>query len=73
MTLHRTPARRPRRERPPRRGHGYLLTGLLLGFGLGLFIAWVLAPVRYTDTAPDRLRADFKDAYRTLIALAYQG
>ncbi len=67
----RTVARR--RARPPRRGHGYVFTGLLVGFGLGLLIAWVLAPVRYTDTAPDRLRADFKDAYRALIALAYWG
>ncbi len=62
-----------RRGRPPRRGRGYLLTGLLLGLGVGLFIAWVVAPVRYTDTAPDRLRVDFKDAYRALIALAYMG
>ncbi len=61
------------RARPPRRGNGYLLTGLLLGVGLGLLVAWVLAPVRYVDTTPDRLRADFKDAYRALIALAYQG
>jgi hypothetical protein len=55
----------------PRRGSWYLLTGLLLGLGLGLLVAWVLAPVKYTDTAPASLRADFKDQYRNLIASSY--
>ena len=73
MNVRRAPLPRTPRSRPPKRGHGYLFTGLVLGVALGLFIAWVLAPVRYTDTSPDRLRADFKDKYRVLIALAYQG
>ncbi|NPA26276.1 MAG: hypothetical protein GXO36_01560 [Chloroflexi bacterium] len=77
MTSTRRGRRRPARRGPqrpqPRRGHAYLLTGLLLGFGLGLLIAWVLFPVRYVDTTPAHLRADFKAAYRTLIALAYLG
>ncbi len=54
-----------------RRGPWYLLTGLALGIGLGLLIAWVLAPVQYTDTTPSTLRADFKDQYRFMIASAY--
>jgi hypothetical protein len=62
--------RRPA-ERHDRSGQWYLLTGLLLGIGLGLLVAWALLPVRYVDTAPDSLRADYKDAYRGLIASAY--
>ncbi len=52
-------------------GHGYLLTGLVLGFALGLVLAWWVVPVQYKDVAPASLRTDFKDAYRTLIAVAY--
>ncbi|HFC09289.1 MAG TPA: hypothetical protein ENJ54_05490 [Chloroflexi bacterium] len=54
-----------------RRRPWFLLTGLLLGLGVGLFLAWVVFPVRYTETAPDTLRPDFKEAYRALIARAY--
>ncbi len=64
---------RGRGRRPPRRGRGYLFTGLLLGLALGLTIAWVLAPVRYVNTSPQYLRDDFKAKYRALIALAYLG
>jgi hypothetical protein len=53
------------------RGPWYLLTGLVLGAVFGIVISWVILPVRYVDTAPDSLRADFKDAYRALIAVAY--
>ncbi|MDI6769990.1 MAG: hypothetical protein QMD04_09965 [Anaerolineales bacterium] len=58
-------------EREPRRGHWYLLTGLLIGLTLGLLIAWVISPVQYVDTAPASLHADFKDQYRSMIASAY--
>jgi hypothetical protein len=47
------------------------LVALLAGFGLGLLYAWVIAPVRYVDTTPDTLRADFKDQFRIAIAAAY--
>lgn len=47
------------------------LAALLGGLGLGLLYAWVIAPVRYTDTTPRTLRADFKDAFRTAIAASY--
>lgn len=57
---------------PMRQRNWYLLTGLLLGLGLGLAYAWVLNPVKFVDTAPAALRADFKDQYRILIAAAYQ-
>lgn len=59
--------RRRRREPFP----WYMLTGLVLGLGLGLFVAWGVAPVKYVDTAPASLRGDFKDLYRLLIARAY--
>ena len=49
----------------------YLLTGLLIGLGIGLLVAWVISPVQYVDTTPVSLRADFKDGYRALIASAY--
>jgi hypothetical protein len=49
----------------------YLLTGLLIGLGLGLLYAWVISPVKYVDTSPASLRADFKDGYRAVIASAY--
>lgn len=54
-----------------RRNHWYLLTGLLLGLALGLLYAWKISPVRYVDTEPATLRADFKDQYRLTIASAY--
>lgn len=54
-----------------RRGPWFLLTGLILGAALGLLYSWVLSPVKYVDTAPLSLRADFKDTYRKVIAAAY--
>ena len=53
------------------RGPWYLLTGLILGLVMGLLYAWVVSPIRYVDTSPVSLRADFKDQYRGLIASAY--
>ena len=53
------------------RGPWYLLTGFLLGVGLGLLYAWVASPVEYVDTSPFSLRKDFKDQYRAMIASAY--
>jgi hypothetical protein len=44
---------------------------LAIGIGLGLFYAWMVAPVRYVNTIPNTLRADFKDQYRILISASY--
>jgi hypothetical protein len=54
------------------RGSWYLLTGLVIGIGLGLLYAWIIKPVEYVDTTPNTLRTDYKDAYRLTIASAYQ-
>lgn len=53
------------------RGPWYLVTGLLLGLGVGLLLAWVILPVPYVASTPVSLRSDFKDEYRYLIASAY--
>jgi len=53
------------------RGPWYLLTGVVLGFAMSLLYTWLFSPVKYIDTAPGLLRADFKDQYRALIAAAY--
>ena len=50
----------------------YLIGGLLLGIILGLVYSWLISPIEYVDAAPSALRADFKDQYRALVALAYQ-
>jgi hypothetical protein len=54
-----------------KRGFLFLVTGLALGLGIGLLIAWGIAPVQYVDTTPSTLRLDFKDDYRYMIAAAY--
>ncbi len=48
-----------------------LLAGLVLGLALALFYTWVISPVQYTDTAPDSLRADYKNDYVVMIARSY--
>jgi len=54
-----------------RRGHWYLLTGLVLGLVLGLVYAWLISPVKYVNSSPSSLKASFKEQYRALIAAAY--
>lgn len=48
-----------------------LVLGLLLGFSLGLAIAWGIAPNTRFSSSPATLRADYKDEYRLLIASAF--
>ena len=50
---------------------GSMLVSLVLGTGIGLAYAWVLAPHPIANASPSALRADFKDQYRSLIAAAY--
>lgn len=49
----------------------YLITGIIIGLLVGLFVSYVLLPVRYTDTSPDTLTNEQKDVYRALAARAY--
>ena len=49
-----------------------IFLGFLLGIGLGLLYGWLISPVKYTDTAPDSLRADYKEQYLILVASAYK-
>ncbi|HEX8992444.1 MAG TPA: hypothetical protein VF784_12265 [Anaerolineales bacterium] len=44
---------------------------LLAGMAAGLAYAWVVSPLRYVDTTPNTLRADFKDQFRSVIAASY--
>lgn len=53
------------------RGSWYLLTAVILGIAMGLLYSWLVAPAEYVNTAPETLRADFKDVYRVAIASAY--
>ncbi len=55
-----------------KQGAWYLLTGLLLGLGIGLLVAWVISPVSYDDTSPNTMQDDYKDIYRSLAAQVYQ-
>ncbi len=59
-------------EEAPRQPPLYLLTGLVIGILLGLLISLVIAPVQVVDTSPFLLGEAEKDAYRLLIARAFQ-
>ncbi len=48
---------------------GILLFGLSLG--LGLFVGWVLWPVRYYDTDPSDLRWEHKEDYIVLVSASH--
>ena len=48
-----------------------ILLALILGIALGLTYSWMLSPVQVIDSAPEDLRADFKDQYRAAIAASY--
>lgn len=48
-----------------------ILIALLLGLGLGLSYAWIIAPQQFTDSTPATLRNDFKDQFRAAIAASY--
>lgn len=53
------------------RGSWYLLTGLIIGLGLGLLYSLNLQPIELTNAEPASLTQAYKEQYRELIALAY--
>jgi hypothetical protein len=48
------------------------LVATLLGIGLGLLVGWVISPVKYVNTTPDSLGADYKTDYVLMVAEIYQ-
>jgi len=48
-----------------------ILLALLIGVGLGISYAWVIAPQQLTNATPSILRTDFKDQFREAIAASY--
>lgn len=48
------------------------LIALPAGLAIGLWIAWIVAPVQYVNTSPALLRADYREDFRRVIAAAYQ-
>ncbi len=54
-----------------RRSPLFLLTGLVVGFILGLVYAWIFTPVESFETHPASLQDGYKDIYREMIAVAY--
>jgi hypothetical protein len=49
-----------------------VLLGIIIGAALGVFYGWVISPVKYVDTDPASLRADYKEQYVLLVASAYR-
>jgi hypothetical protein len=50
-----------------------LLLGLIIGLIIGLVYGWVIRPVKYVDTSPVSLRADYRNDYVLMVAEAYLG
>ncbi len=57
--------------RSPVRKIVFTLIALAAGLGLGLLIGWYVWPVNYTESAPARMRQDWKDEAVWLAAQAF--
>ena len=44
---------------------------LITGLGLGMYVGWVVSPVRYVDTDPASLAETYKDDYILMTATLY--
>ncbi len=49
----------------------FVILVLVIGVGLGLVIGWYVWPVTYTESAPTRMRQDWKDEAVWLAAQAF--
>jgi hypothetical protein len=47
------------------------LIGAVLGIAGGLLYGWVINPVKFVDTTPASLRADYRSDYVLMVAEAY--
>ena len=43
----------------------------IIGIALGLFYGWIINPVKFVDTTPASLRADYRTDYVLMVAEAY--
>lgn len=57
--------------RGPRIGRILFWICLVIGLGLGLYYAWVIDPVEFTNTSPDLLRSEHQRKWVELAALSY--
>ena len=56
----------------PKQAPLYLLTGLLIGLGLGLLVGYRIFPVKFFDITPASLHQDFKPDYLAMVGLSYK-
>ena len=50
----------------------FLVLGLLLGAGLGLYLGWVVWPTEFTNADPSLLAQAYRQDYALMIATAYE-
>ena len=50
---------------------GFIVIGLAIGIGLGLYLGWVAWPTEFTDAAPSIMQESYQRDYVVMIAAAY--
>jgi hypothetical protein len=50
----------------------FFLIMIAVGLGLGLLYGWVISPVKYQNTSPDMMRADYQADYVLMVAEVYR-
>ena len=49
----------------------FILFGLIVGVGLGLYVGWVAWPTEFSDATPTLLEDTYRQDYALMIAVAY--